>query len=418
MHVTYIHQYFATHTSSTGTRSYALAKKLIDAGHSVSMICSVSDETAATFDVRSGVKQYDVDGIDVHCVGGRYSNRMSFYQRLMFFRAFAQAATRIACSITKSDLVYATSTPLSVGIPGMKAAKSLGIPFVFEVRDLWPELPIALGKLRNPMLKMYARRLEHKIYRAADHIVALSGGMKEGVCQTGYPEDSVTVIPNGCDLDLFRPTDSPLDDLRFGASDEFRLVFAGAHGFANGLDAVLDAAAVLKSRGVQGVRFVFVGQGAVRAQLMERSRIDGTEQLISWLPILPKHELAEVLPKMDVGMMILRNVPAFYYGTSPNKFFDYISSGLPILCNYPGWVADLIREEDIGVVVPPDDPNKFADAILAIREKKLQLAEMGRRSRTLAESRFSRDDLCNRFIETVESVQRSRMHSLETSTIA
>ena len=162
-------------------------------------------------------------------------------------------------------------------------------------------------------------------------------------------------------------------------------------GRLNGLDAVLDAAVELKRRGVTGIQFVFIGDGRLKPDLAARSRHEGIEGLVKFVSPIPKHELARILPQLDVGMMILKNVPAFYYGTSPNKFFDYIASGLPVLNNYPGWLAQMIEEHRIGCAIPPDDPRAFADAVLWLREHCEELPEMGRRARVLAETEFSRD---------------------------
>ncbi len=401
MHVAYIHQHFATRKAATGTRSYEMSRRLIQAGHRVSMICGVNE---ATRDVLAGdgrVSQLEIDEISVHCVAEDYSNSMGFTRRLRAFFGFSSEAARIVKELD-ADLVFATSTPLTVGIPGMKGARHHNVPFVFEVRDLWPDVPVAIGVLKNPVLIWAARNLERKIYRASNHIIALSPGMKDGIVGTGYPAERVSMIPNSSDIDLFQPSDERLDDDRFGDPDDFRLVFTGAHGLANGLDAVLDAAREVQKRGVSGVRFCFIGQGGQRDRLIARSREEGTDKIISWVPFVPKDELARLLPRMDVGMMILRNLPAFYYGTSPNKFFDYIASGLPVLNNYPGWVAGMIEEHDCGRVVPPDDPGAFVDALLALREDPDARAAMGRRSRALAEAEFDRDKLGRQFVETLE----------------
>lgn len=403
MHVAYIHQHFSTRKGATGTRSYELSRCLIEAGHRVSMICGVTEAAAGVLDQSRPVSEMEIDGIRVHCIAEPYSNKMSFARRVLAFGRFARAAQRVVTKLD-ADLVFATSTPLTVGIPGMKGARRLGVPFVFEVRDLWPELPIALGVIRNPLLKWYVRHLERKIYFAARHIVALAPGIQDGICSTGYPREQTTMIPNASDLDLFQPSDEPLDDPRFGAPDDFRLVFTGAHGLANGLDAVLDAAAELLRRGEKGIRFVFIGQGALRDSLIARSQREGTDRIISWIPFIPKEELARVLPRMDVGMMILKNIPAFYFGTSPNKFFDYIAAGLPVLNNYPGWLAGMIEENRCGRVVPPDDPAAFADAVVWLRDHRGELPEMGRRARQLAERQFARKQLGAQFVRTLESI--------------
>ncbi|MBU0638633.1 MAG: glycosyltransferase family 4 protein [Planctomycetes bacterium] len=401
MHVAYIHQHFTTRRGATGTRSYEMSQRLIQAGHRVTMICGAHESSDLADGSSERVATSEIDGIRILRVAEPYANQMGFVRRLLAFGRFARTATRIVRSLD-ADLVFATSTPLTVGLPGMKGARHLRVPFVFEVRDLWPELVIAMDVVRNPLMIWYMRRLERRIYLAAQHIIALAPGIKDGICRTGYPVEKVSMIPNSADLDLFQPDDSPLTDERFGKPDEFRLVFTGAHGAANGLDAILDAAVELKRRQVRGVRFVFIGQGRLRNQLIERSRREGLDDFVAWVPSIPKKELARVLPRMDAGLMILKNVPAFYYGTSPNKFFDYIASGLPVLNNYPGWLAEMITEHRCGVVVPPDDQPAFAEAVLRLRDDPAEGAAMGLRGRQLAEARFSRDMLGAQFVETLE----------------
>lgn len=403
MHVAYIHQHFSTRQGFTGTRSYEMSRCLLAHGHRVSMICGSTESAGTLGSAGQRVTRREIDGIEVYCVNEPYTNKFGFYRRLLAFQRFAAEARRVVVGL-RADLVFATSTPLTVGIPGMKGARALGVPFVFEVRDLWPELPIALGVLKNPLLKWYARRMERRIYFAARHVIALAPGIKDGICKTGYPSGQVTMIPNAADLELFRADDAPLLDERFGPASDLRLVFTGAHGVANGLDAVLDAAAELKRRGERGVRFVFIGDGRERARLVERSQRDGLDALITWCKFMPKDELAALLPRMDVGLMILKNVPGFYYGTSPNKFFDYIGSGIPVLNNYPGWLAGMIKEHACGLVVPPDDARALADAVVWLRDHRDELQEMGRRSRRLAESQFSRAKLAETFVKTLERV--------------
>lgn len=407
MHVAYIHQHFSTKSGASGTRSYEMAQRLLSAGHNVTMISGAGNWKLRAEEITEPVTTLDVDGIRVLRVNQPYSNRMGYLERIQAFMRFARVARRLVID-SGADLVFASSTPLTVGIPAMKAKRRLGLPFVFEVRDLWPELPIAMGVVKNPVMKWYLGRLERRIYAAADWIVALSPGMKEGIAKTGYPAERITMVPNASDLDLFRPTDERLADDRFGSESDLRLVFTGAHGMANGLDSVLDAAGVLKRRGVGGVRFVFIGDGKLKPQLQARVEREGLGGLTAFCGLMPKVELARLLPRMDVGMMILKNVPAFYYGTSPNKFFDYIASGIPVLNNYPGWLAEMIEAHGIGRVVPPDDPEAFADAVVWFLEHRDGLVEMGRRGRLLAESEFSRDELGRRFVEVLEGVHGGR----------
>jgi len=411
MHIIYIHQYFKTPDHKGGIRSYEMAKRLVQAGHKVSMICC-----SLTMDIQGkpgNIIQSQVAGIDVYRIIEPYSNYMSFARRWIAFLRFAQHALKVTKSLREVDLVFATSTPLTVGPLGRKTAKFHKCPFVFEVRDLWPELPIAMGLVKNPLLRWYLKNMELRTYRAASHCVALSPRMKAGIAETGFPEDHITLIPNSCDNELFFPTDFRSEisqDSRYGHPDDLRFVYAGTHGLINGLDAVLDAIRELKKRNVTGIHFNFIGEGAKKPSLIKQAESEGLSGYVSWIDPMTKNDLARILPQMDVGLLVFQNNTAIYDGTSPNKFFDYISSGLPVLNNYPGWLAKYIQERNCGVVVPPEDPMAFADAIMDLLKRRHALKTMGENARKLAEDVFSRDKLAAQFVQVMEDVVKECSH--------
>ena len=171
---------------------------------------------------------------------------------------------------------------------------------------------------------------------------------------------------------------------------------------------MLDTANELKSRGASKIKFVFIGDGKLKPELQARAEREQLSNCLFFDPI-PKNKLASILGTFDVGLMILDNVPAFYYGTSPNKFFDYLAAGLPVVNNYPGWLAGLIRENNCGVEIAPSDPVKFADALETLSEDKEQLALMGKNARALGEKEFDRDLLGGRFVNYLESVYEASL---------
>ena len=180
-------------------------------------------------------------------------------------------------------------------------------------------------------------------------------------------------------------------------------VFTGAHGVANGLDAVLDAAMSLKAKGRNDIKLVFIGEGKLKQVLAIRAENEGLSNCI-FLDGIPKKQLSGLLAQANIGLMILANVPAFYYGTSPNKFFDYIAAGLPVLNNYPGWLADLINQHGCGIVVKPDDPEAFADALIHGADNRHILKEMGRCARELAIKQFDRHILSDKFVDILVKI--------------
>lgn len=405
MHVLYFHQHFSTPSGSLGTRSYEMARRLIACGHTVTMVCGSSQmaSTGLTGKPIAGMRLGVVDGINIIELSLPYSNYDSFLKRAWIFLRYARYSVKLALRLNY-DLLFATSTPLTAGIPGIVMKLFRKKPFVFEVRDLWPELPREMGVITNPLILKAMDILELLSYRSADACIGLSPGIVRGIMHRNIPLSQITMIPNGCDLELFKPAEQKSrEELNITGigKDDFVAIFCGAHGMANGLDAVLDAAKILKEQNVQNIKLLFVGDGKLKPRLKERAENEHLDNCVFLNPV-PKKELARITAAADVGLMILANVSAFYYGTSPNKFFDYIASGLPVLNNYPGWLAALITKHDCGTAVPPDAPLAFAEALVALRDNPDRLSRMAANARTLAERDFSREKLADQFIVFLE----------------
>ncbi|MCH7392160.1 glycosyltransferase family 4 protein [Acinetobacter dispersus] len=400
MKILYFHQHFSTPKGSAGIRSYAMAQSLIRNGHQVTMVCGSfgAGQTGLTQPFNKGMRRGMVDGIDIIEFELPYSNALSFLKRILIFLSFALKSIKVALT-EQYDVVFATTTPLTAGIPGIFAKWFRRKPFVFEVRDLWPELPKAMGVIKNPIVLWMMSVLEWTSYHSADRLVGLSPGIVDGIIKRGIAPEKVASIPNGCDLDIFasehqawRPEGVQPTDLM--------AIFTGTHGLANGLNAVLDAAVELKKRQRTDIKLVLVGDGMQKKALLERAAELQLDNVIFHDPV-NKAKLAGLMASADIGLQILANVPAFYYGTSPNKFFDYISAGLPVLNNYPGWLAELITKEQCGFAVPPENPQAFADALEQAANQREKLIEMGRNGQQVAREQFNRSILSQKFSDWV-----------------
>jgi glycosyltransferase involved in cell wall biosynthesis len=405
MRILYFHQHFCTPNGSGGTRSYEMARRLTTRGHQVTMVCGSYGGGASTGlsgPYLRGVRRGIVEGIKVIEFDLPYSNRDGLIRRTWTFLKFSLRGAVIACSKTH-DVVFATSTPLTAGIPGIIAKIIHGTPFVFEVRDLWPELPRAMGVIKNPIILGMMSFLEFISYRHADRCIGLSPGIVKGICKRGIPENRVVMIPNGCDLELFSGVGVEAIRLAGVGEGDFVAAFAGAHGVANGLESLIDVARELVLRSRSDIKIAFIGDGKIKEKLQKQAESEGLTNCLFYPP-LAKMQLVGVMKGLDVGLMVLANVPAFYYGTSPNKFFDYIAAALPVVNNYPGWLADMISKEGCGVVVPPGDSSAFADALQRLADDRSRLPALKLAARGLAERKFSRDDLAVRFIEVIEAV--------------
>ena len=402
MRLLYFHQHFATPRGATGTRSYEFARALIARGHQVTVICGAHNLSGVDlpYDASRGWHRGDVDGIDVISLPLAYSNHDSLLRRGWTFLRFALRSVRLALELD-CDLVFATSTPITAVIPGLAAKWLRGKPFVFEVRDLWPELTRALG-MRNPFILGGMSLLEFLGYRSADACIGLSPGIVEGIRARSDERLPVVMIPNGSDLEVFHPSKRAKLTLPGVGADDFVAGFTGAHGVANGLDALLAVAEELHRRGDRRVKLAFIGDGKEKERLAARATELGLTNCLFFPPV-PKSELGAITASLDCGLMVLRDVPAFYRGTSPNKFFDYLAAGIPVINNYPGWLAGLIQENRCGLVVPPGNVAAFADALQRLAADAPECRAMGAAARVLAEKEFARPLLAGRFVATLEA---------------
>lgn len=400
MKILYLHQHFSTPAGCGGVRSYIMAKRLLEKGHEVTMVCGrySGAHTGLTQPFVAGRRRGFVDGLDVIEYDMPYSNKSGFAARSYVFLKFAFSGLRIAL-FEQYDLLFATTTPLTVAIPGIFARWLRGKRFVFEVRDLWPELPRAMGAIRNPLTLWAMSVLEFVSYRSAHRLIGLSPGIVDGIKRLGVSVNRIAMIPNGSAPETWngkakrwRPSQVESRDLM--------AVFAGTHGLANGLGAVLDTASELKKRKREDIKFILVGQGMLKSALLERAQREGLDNVVFLDPV-NKDKLSGLFSEADIGLQILANVPAFYYGTSPNKFFDYISAGLPVLNNYPGWLADIVEKYQCGITVPPEKPDAFANALEWASDNRSEIKRMGDRGRSLAHTMFNINELAEQWVEWV-----------------
>ncbi len=398
MRIIYLHQYFRTPAMSGGTRSYEMARRLVARGHEVHMI------TAGDTGLRRGWTETEEAGIRVHWCRVPYSNHMGFRARMIAFARFSWLAARKAASLD-GDVIFATSTPLSIALPAIWAARRSHARMVFEVRDLWPEMPIAVGALKNPLTIAAARRLERMAYRNAAHVVALSPGMKAGIVSTGYPEHQVSVIPNSCDVELF-DVDAE-EGRRFRREhtwlgDRPLVVYAGSLGFLNGVDYLARLAAVVGQRDPE-IRFLVVGSGKQEESIRRAARSLGVlDRTFFMLPSVPKAAVPAVYSAADIATSLFLDIPQMGVN-SANKFFDALAARRPVAVNHHGWIADLIRQADCGLVLDPTDLLASAERLLRAVRNRRWLAAAGAAAGRLGRERFDRDRLAAQLAAVIEN---------------
>lgn len=396
MRIVYLHQYFRTPEMSGGTRSYEMARRFVAAGHEVHMI--TTDESG---EGGRGWRRHEVDGIQVHTLPVRYDNTMSFARRLWSFVHFAAVSGRRASTV-RPDVVLATSTPLTIAVPAALVKWRRRVPVVFEVRDLWPEMPIAVGALRNPVLRGLARGLERFAYAISARVVALSPGMAEGVQRSGVAPQRIAVVPNASDRDLFDV--DPSVGAAFRASvpwlgDAPLVVYCGTLGHVNQVEWLAELAGRVRHR--TSAQFLVMGRGVgletVRSTAERLGVLDATFHL---LPPVPKSDVPAVLSAATVACSLFAPIPEMEVN-SANKFFDALAAGRPVFINYGGWQAALLDRSGAGVAVDSSDLDAAADALVDLLHDPGRLAAAGRAAGSLARDEFDRDELAARLLDVV-----------------
>ncbi|WP_295033249.1 glycosyltransferase family 4 protein [uncultured Microbacterium sp.] len=409
MRIVYLHQYFTTPAQSGGTRSYEFARRLADRGHDVHVITS----TRNAGDHGGQWSTRETSGFTVHARHVPYDNSMGSLQRVRAFVTFAVVSAARARSL-KGEVVFATSTPLTIFLPAWFATLGRRTPIVFEVRDSWPTVPIALGYLSHPVARWLARRLEHFAYARSAKIVALSPGMREDAAEQGADPQKISVIPNAADVSMFDVPDAVGVRWRRDHGidvDAPLIVYTGTFGAANEVEYLVDVAreaAALDARTV----FALIGSGAREAAVRSRAEDYGLlGKTVRVMPPVPKAEMPAVFSAADVATSVVTNNPAMN-ANSANKFFDSLAAGRAIAINHEGWQADLIRSHDVGLVLERDDLRAAAHQLLGLIADRARLAQVHRRARDLARSEFDRDVLARQLAEVLENAREGRSGSV------
>jgi len=388
-----------TNKGSGGTRSYDISKYMVRAGHQVSIITGIYDISGL-----SPLAWYKffheelIDGIEVIVCNVPYSNKFGAIKRYWAFLWFAVLATIAAVRVKKPNIVFATSTPLTVGIPGYIAAKLKKVPFVFEVRDIWPESFIQSGWVTGKefSIKIMAK-LEAFLYRKAKKILLVSKGFKESLLKRGIPSQKLKTIPLGADGSMFnnvRPDYNFID--KFGLRDKTVAVFIGAHGKANGLDYVVKAAEFSKNR--PDIVYVLIGEGSEKERLKRLAQSDGLENII-FVDSIPKEKLQGILAVCQVGLMILKHNKGGYRPVLPNKIFDYMFAGIPSIVNFTGPTLDMLTEDSSGVFADGTNPKELADRLIFFADNREKAEQMGQNARKAALEKYDRKIIANQLME-------------------
>ncbi|MBQ6505547.1 MAG: glycosyltransferase family 4 protein [Flexilinea sp.] len=399
MHILLIHQAFVTTGEAGGTRHIEFAKRLAVNGHRVTIITS-------PVSYLSGEQKSDVSGhflwkkeqwaenIEIRYCWTSSGMHKGFVPRVIAFFSFMFSSFFCALNVKNVDVVWGTSPNLFQGWTAWLSARCKRVKFLLEIRDLWPEFAIAMGALTNRTLIRMSRWLEKFLYVHADRIIVNSPGFIpyiRDIC--GKTPD---LVPNGADETMFERGNGDAFREKYGLKDDFVVMYSGAHGPANDLETALKAAELLRDR--ERLRFVFVGSGKDKPRLEDLAAEKGLSNVL-FVPAVPKDEIPAVMAAENAGLAILKKLDMFKT-TYPNKVFDIMACGDPVICQIDGVIREVVEENHAGIFVEPGDPQALAQAVLRLASDPGGCREMGENGRKAIREKFDRDAAARK-LETI-----------------
>ncbi len=408
MHVLIVHQAFAALNEPGGTRHHELARYLTKNGHKVTIIASpVSYLTGSAPSSRIPLKtvEYDDDGITIHRAYTYPALHRSFVHRIFSFLSFMVTSFLVAITVSGIDLVWGTSPPIFQGVTAWVISRLKRVPFLFEVRDLWPAFAVEVGVLRNPILIRASEWLEQFLYRKADLLILNSPGFIEHVQQRGA--NRIEVVPNGADIEMFDIQEDGIEFRQFhqfGLNGKFVAMYAGAHGMSNDLNIVLDAAQLLRDR--KRIEIVLLGDGKDKPSLVSRAKEMNLPN-IHFIDPIPKSQMSQALASADACIAILKPLP-LYATVFPNKVFDYMAAGKPVVLAIDGVIREVVETAESGIFVAPGNAEALAKAIITLSANRELCFRMGTNGRQYLEKHFDRRDLADQLIRFMQELVNTK----------
>lgn len=404
MKIIYLHQYFKFPDETGGTRSYDLAVSFVREGHNVTVVTATSDDK---YNTRQRWVEIKRDGIRVNYIYLPYGNHLSYLQRtLVFFKFLWFSSFRLLK--LKGDVVLATSTPLTIGIPAL-IKKWLGkTPFVFEVRDVWPEAVIAIGAIKNKLIQKVLYVLEKLMYKNAVAIVPLSTDMQQSIVSRfpEYRNKTDIVIENIAEINRFQNNSDTVNIEKIvGFKPGFSVLYAGTFGKVNGIYKVVELAEKTLKLDKELI-FILIGSGAEKENVIQLAKDKGVfNKNVFILDPISKSELPLWYNAVSMGSSFVIDIPELW-ANSANKFFDTLASGKPVLINYEGWQAKSIRSNNVGYVLPFNITDKTAEDFVQYTQNRLLIIEQEKLALKLAKEKFSLEVAVQNYLKVFNKIKK------------
>jgi len=407
MKILFVSHYFPPEVNAPASRVHRLAQEWVAAGHEVTVVTGFAHHP-------HGIKAHEdrfvltrrerKDGIDVvRCYVYATANRGSARRMLSYASFMASAAVIGTLRGGSPDVVIATSPQLLCGLAGYLVARAKRVPFVFEVRDLWPETIIAVDAMESESVVIRGlRRLARFLYRHANHIVPVGEGYRQSIHELyNIPLEKMSIVHNGVDMGVFEPGPRDNDVRRqYGWRDKFVLMYIGTHGMCHGLHRALELARCFEDD--PSKHFVFVGDGAEKPSLCAQAG-DWELRNVEFIDQQPREKIAEFYAACDAGLVCLRASDRFQE-VLPSKIFEYLGMERPILLSVGGEARKLVEAAGAGICVAPEDVEGMADGLRRLADDPEGRRAMGRRGRQYVQAHFDRKQLAHRYLGILQEV--------------
>jgi len=418
MNVAYYSHYFSPEIGAPSARIYDLAQQWISLGHQVQAVTCFPNHPSGRLYPGYQSKLYakeNLDGISVHRHWTYITPNKGFVKKtighLSYFPSTVWSSKR---HLEKPDVAIGSSPTLFAAIAAAYVSKRQRLPFIMEVRDLWPAIFVELGVLRNRKLIAGLEKIEMGLYRRATRVVTVTEAFRRNLINRGIPSEKVFTIPNGAETGFWQPSQSTNNlRQRLNLTDKFLVLYIGAHGISQALGTVLRSAAQLRNQ--LRIQFVFVGEGAEKDQLMRQAAEQKLENVMFLDPV-DKDAVRDFYASADVCLVPLRNIPLFE-GFIPSKIFEIMSMGRPIIGSVRGETASILQRTGGALVVEPENPKAISEAILHLYRNPDEAQVMGERSRKFVVEHYSRRALAQTYMDILKDAV-AEYHSPQNGAVA
>lgn len=393
MHILFLTDNFPPETNAPATRTYEHTKRWVQAGHRVTVITGVPNFPSGR--IHAGYRnrlwqQETADGVRVIRVWTYVTANEGFLKRTLDYLSFMVAGSFAGLFVRRPDVIVGTSPQFFVALGACLLSLVRRKPFVFELRDLWPDSIVAVGAMHEGPGLRFLRRLEYWLYRRAARIVSVTHSFREILAANGIAAEKIVVVPNGVDPAAFTPGPKPADlERRLGLEGKFVAAYVGTLGMAHGLGTILDAAEQLKAR--DEIAFVLVGTGAEHAALEARARDRGLRN-VHFVGAVNKNEVKRYWRLCDAALVLLRDLPLFRH-VIPSKIFEAWGTGRAVVLGVQGESAGIVQRGHGGILVPPENAQALAAAVGELAARRDVAADLGRAGREYVERRYDREQL-------------------------